>query len=57
MALEFDAVMLVVGVPRGTASRGTTTMVCADVIDPRDYGDRPDAVKAITQRGTAALEG
>ena len=31
-------------------------MYCADTIDPRDYANRPDAVKAITQRYTTALE-
>ena len=29
---------------------------CADVIDPRDYANDPNAVKAITARYTAALE-
>jgi KDO2-lipid IV(A) lauroyltransferase len=27
-----------------------------DVIDPRDYANRPDAVRAITDRYSAALE-
>jgi KDO2-lipid IV(A) lauroyltransferase len=27
-----------------------------DVIDPRDYAGRPDAMKAITERYTSALE-
>jgi len=27
-----------------------------DLIDPRDYADRSDAVQAITQQYTAALE-
>jgi KDO2-lipid IV(A) lauroyltransferase len=27
-----------------------------EIIDPREYVERPDAVKAITQRYTSALE-
>ena len=30
--------------------------VCEDVIDPREYAGRADAVRAITERYTAALE-
>jgi KDO2-lipid IV(A) lauroyltransferase len=68
MAIEFDAVMTVIGVPR-VARRGRATLPCPvgmdrtyyaieveDVIDPREYASRPDAVKAITQRYTSALE-
>lgn len=68
MAIEFDAVMAVIGVPR-VARAGRAAAVppagmeatyyaveVEDVIDPRDYANRPDAVKAITQRYTAALE-
>jgi KDO2-lipid IV(A) lauroyltransferase len=55
MAIEYDALMAVVGVPRvGGPMRYET--VCEDLIDPREYADRPDAVKAITQRYHAALE-
>ena len=54
MALEFDAVMLVVGVPR---TRSGYVLHCEAVIDPREYAGRPDAVRAITQRYHAALEG
>lgn len=55
MALEYDAPMAVVGVPRvGGPMRYET--VCEEVIDPREYAARPDAVKAITQRYHAALE-
>lgn len=55
LALEHDAVMLVVGVPRiGTPMKfGIET---EEVIDPRDYAGRPDAVKAITERFTQAFE-
>ncbi len=68
MAMEFDTVMLVLGVPRvSRADRATLpgpagmdgtyyAIEVEDVIDPRDYANRPDAVKAITQRYTAALE-
>lgn len=55
MAMEYDAVMLVFGVPRvGEPMR--FEMVCEDAIDARDYIGRPDAVKAITQRYHEALE-
>ena len=53
MALEFDAVLLVVGVPRTAAGY---RVVCEEVIDPRELAGRPDAVRAITQRYHAALE-
>lgn len=58
MAIEFDAVMLVVGVPRTAAPPEGFyyEITCEDVIDPRDYAGQPDAVKAITQRYHAALE-
>lgn len=68
MAIEFDAVMVVFGVPRVKRAlhpalppaRGMESVFYSveveDVIDPRDYADRPDAVRAITQRYTAALE-
>jgi KDO2-lipid IV(A) lauroyltransferase len=55
LALEHDAPMAVVGVPRvGVPMR--YQIVIEEVIDPRDYAGRPDAVRAITQRFTAALE-
>lgn len=55
MAIEFDAVMAVIGVPR-LREPMFYAVVCEDVIDPREYADRPDAVRAITERYTAALE-
>lgn len=55
MALEFDAKMLVVGVPR-VGRPLNYEVVCEEVIDPRDYAGRPDAVRAITQRYHDALE-
>jgi KDO2-lipid IV(A) lauroyltransferase len=71
MAMEFDAVMVVMGVPRVNRADypqrpdydSTSPLAplfyavkCADVIDPREYADDPNAVKAITARYTAALE-
>jgi len=55
MAIEFDAVLAVVGAPR-VAEPMFYAVECEDVIDPREYADRPDAVRAITERYTAALE-
>ena len=56
MALEFDAIMLVVGVPR-VREPMQYQIVCEAVIDPRDYSTRPDAIPAITQAYHTALEG
>jgi len=64
MALEFDAPLTVIGVPRVPAPPGVPgggslmyyAIVAEDVIDPRDYAGRPDAVRAITERYTAAVE-
>lgn len=55
MAMEFDARMAVLGVAR-VSHKFEYRIVCTDSIDPRDYADRPDAVKAITQRYHQALE-
>lgn len=55
MAIEFDALMVVIGVPR-VAEPIVYAVVCEDVIDPRDYAGQPDAIRAITERYTAALE-
>ena len=55
MAMEFDAKMVVIGVPR-IGSNFHYEITGEDEIDPRDYAGRPDAVKAITQRYHAALE-
>lgn len=71
MALQFDAVLVVMGVPRvnradypqrpdfDPADQLAPLFYAAqigDVIDPRDYATDPNAVRAITQRYTAALE-
>jgi Kdo2-lipid IVA lauroyltransferase/acyltransferase len=71
MAIEFDAVMAVIGVPRVSradyaqradfdpdAGLGPLfyAVKVADVIDPREYAGDPNAVKAITARYTSALE-
>ncbi len=56
LAMEFDAKMIVVGVPRVRDGRHWYYHIhCEDVIDPREYRDRGDAVKAITQRYHDAL--
>lgn len=56
LALQHDALMLVVACPRvGTPMRYAWQV--GDVIDPREYaGRRASAVKAITQRFTRSLE-
>jgi len=54
MAMEFDALMIVIGVPR-IGDRFYFHIHCEDAIDPREYAARPDAVKAITQRYHDAL--
>ncbi len=71
MAMEYDAVMLVIGAPRVNRADYPQhpdfdpshplapmfyTVKCMDVIDPREYKDDPNAVKAITARYTTALE-
>lgn len=71
MAMEFDAVMVVMGVPRVNRADYPQrsdydsanplapmfyAIKCSDVIDPREYANDPNAVKAITARYTAGLE-
>jgi KDO2-lipid IV(A) lauroyltransferase len=55
MAIEYDALISVITVPR-VAEPMIYAVECEDVIDPRSYAGRPDAVQAITQRFTTALE-
>ncbi|HLW66017.1 MAG TPA: lysophospholipid acyltransferase family protein [Gemmataceae bacterium] len=55
MALEYNVPLLVGGVPRvGEPMR--YQVVIEDVIEPAEYAARSDAVQAITQRFTSALE-
>ncbi len=71
LARQFDAVLVVIGVPRVSRADYPQcadfdpdsalapmyyAIKCADVIDPREYADDPNAVKAMTARYTAALE-
>lgn len=62
MAMEFDAVMIVAGIPRVGKGKGPTQFSssfqvdCEEVIDPRDYVGQGDAVKQMTQRYHDALE-
>ncbi len=51
LAMQYDAVMLVVGIPRVRAGvNWHYHIVCEDVIDPREYATTGNAVKLITQR-------
>ncbi len=55
LALQHRALMVVVGTVRiGKALE--YKVICEDLIDSADYAHRPDAVRAITERYTAALE-
>ena len=55
LAREYDATMVVTGVAKvGHPLR--YRCVVGDVIRPADYADRPDAVRAMTERFTVALE-
>jgi KDO2-lipid IV(A) lauroyltransferase len=55
MALEFR-VPIIVAVARKTGWPMRYEMVADEVILPEDFADRPDAVRAITQQFTMALE-
>jgi KDO2-lipid IV(A) lauroyltransferase len=55
LALRHDALMVVVGVPR-IATPMKFAVEIEDLIDPRDYPGRRDAVPAITERFTQAIE-
>jgi Kdo2-lipid IVA lauroyltransferase/acyltransferase len=55
LALEYQ-VPIVVAVARSLGSPLHYEMITEDVILPEDYADRADAVQAITQRFTYALE-
>lgn len=53
MALEHNVPMAVAGTVK---VNGRYVVKTEEVIYPEEYADRPDAIKAITQRFTAALE-
>jgi len=55
LAMEFNVPMAVVGVPR-IGKPMKYKVICEDLIDPEEYAGRPDALHAITQRYTSALE-
>ena len=55
LALEHNAMMVVIGVPR-TGEPMQYKIAAEEVILPEEYAGRPDAMRAITQRFTAALE-
>ncbi len=56
LALEHRVPLVVAGTPR-VGEPMFYQVVAGDVIFPEDYEGRPDAVQAITQRFTSALEG
>jgi KDO2-lipid IV(A) lauroyltransferase len=45
--------LIVIGVPR---LEGRYRMILSEYIETADYQGRPDAIKALTQRYTSALE-
>lgn len=55
LALEYQVPLLVVGTPK-VAEPMRYRVEAEDLILPEDYRGRPDAVRAITQRFTTALE-
>jgi Kdo2-lipid IVA lauroyltransferase/acyltransferase len=55
LSVEFNVPILVIGVPK-VAEPMQYHIEAIDLIDPADFGDRADAVKAITQRYTSAIE-
>jgi KDO2-lipid IV(A) lauroyltransferase len=55
LALEQRAQLVVIGTPR-IAQPDRYAVVVSDVIDAREYATRSDAVRALTQRYTSALE-
>ncbi|MCU0703183.1 MAG: lysophospholipid acyltransferase family protein [Fimbriiglobus sp.] len=57
LALQYDALMLVVGIPRvRSGQHWHYHIACEDVIDPREYTGQGNAVKLITQRYHNSLE-
>jgi KDO2-lipid IV(A) lauroyltransferase len=55
LSLQYNVPLLVVGTPR-TGGPLCYEIVAEDLILPEDYAGRPDAVRAMTERFTAALE-
>jgi KDO2-lipid IV(A) lauroyltransferase len=55
LALEFQVPLLVIGTPR-VARPARYEVQVQDEIRPEEFAGRPDAVRALTQRFTAALE-
>ncbi len=55
LCLEYQAPMLVMGAAR-VSGQMRFALYLEDVIHPREYANDPDAVRAITQRYTKALE-
>ncbi len=53
LALEHNVPMVVIGTPK---LEGRYNIWALDVIDPADYANSPDPVRAITQRFTTGLE-
>lgn len=55
LSIEFNVPILVIGVPK-VAWPMQYHIEAVELIDPKDYVERPDAVKAITQKYTSAIE-
>jgi KDO2-lipid IV(A) lauroyltransferase len=55
MAIEYDVTLVVAGTVR-VAEPMQYDIVVEEIIEPADYAGRPDAIKAITQRYTSAIE-
>jgi KDO2-lipid IV(A) lauroyltransferase len=55
LAIQYRVLLLVTGIVR-LPGELRYRIVIDDVIDPAEYDDRPDAVRAITQRFTTGLE-
>jgi Kdo2-lipid IVA lauroyltransferase/acyltransferase len=55
MSIEFNVPILVIGVPK-VGEPMQYQVIAVDYIEPSEYANRPDALKAITQRFTTSLE-
>lgn len=55
MAIEYEVLIMVTGVVR-VAEPMCYRVVLEDVIDPRDYANHPEPIRAITERYMSALE-